>query len=1177
MNSLNKEQKQAVFHDKGPLLIVAGAGTGKTTVLTKRIAHLMQKGVSANEILALTFTEKAAEEMQTRVESFLDFGYYDFWISTFHSFCDRILKIHGLEIGIPTNYKLLDETAAWILIKRNFNEFNFLKEYKPLGNPTKFIHALVRHFEDCKNEGIYPEDYLIYADSLKKDLVINDDLEYVQVNEVAEAYHTYQKLLLNNNSLDFGDLINYVLKLFKKHKKVLEKYQKQFQYVLIDEFQDTNFVQYELVKKIAEPKNNITVVGDDDQCLDENTLIEKIEGKTEIKNIKKGDKVLAGVGEGRIGVAKVLDVSFNKKEVDLLNIKTKKGKEILLTDNHKMFCLGENYEKTYITMFSKAENGLHTLSSDKDVSSSSLRELIKLSKEYTDEKVGVRFKAGLNDYAIMVPARELKVKDKIPIKWGNKIIYDQIIEIRKNKKVAKIYDLEIEKAHNFLANDILVHNSIFSFQGASFNNVLRFKSDYPKSKEIILTENYRSTQEILDLAYNFIQLNNPNRLEFQLKEDLEKIDKRLKSNSKEKGLLELLSFETADDEVMGVIDKIWELKEIDNSAKFSDFCVLVRTNETADQFVRGFERANMPCHFLASKGLYSHPIIIDIIAYFRVVLDFYDSPNLYRVLRSLPFDFSPEEVAKIGWFAQRKTIPLFEAIQKQELLNELSKETGERLKELIVILKNHFELSKEKNISEVFVRMINDLHYARCLKQATEENLRVWEIIYQFFQKTKNFENSNHDGKLIAFMDQIQMELDAGEEGSLDNQVGSESDSVKIMTIHSAKGLEFKYVFVVSLVHRRFPSDRKHSQIKIPEELVKEIIGKGDFHLEEERRLFYVALTRAKKGLFLTWASDYGGKQLKKPSRFLIEAGLIKEEDALKQKLKRERFSFQKNFNNFKKESNEILDISYGDFLPLHFSFSQLAAFEKCPLQYKFEYILKIPTKGKPNFSFGKTIHNTLYRFVNLNAQIFQKEQKNLFGKLDIEREKVNLGINDLLSIYNEEWIDAWFDNEEHKKEYKKKGKEILKSFYKDFLKKGFCVLYMENEPALEKDFSINLNGNKFVGSIDRIDKIKDEIEIIDYKTGNVKKSLSADDKFQLEIYNLVANKLFNITPSKLTFYYLEEGKHSSFEPKVKSLKKTEEKILNIIKRIKRSKFKPTAGWQCQFCDYKDICPHRKF
>lgn len=1000
LDGLNKEQKEAVCHEKGPLLVVAGAGTGKTTVLTKRIAYLIQKGINPNEILALTFTEKAAQEMEDRVEGLLDFGYYDFWISTFHSFCDRVLKSHGLEIGIPTNYKLLDETGAWILIKRNFDKFSFLKEYRPLGNPTKFIHALIHHFQNCKNEGIYPEDYLTYADSLKKDLVINDDLEYVQVNEVAEAYHTYQKLLLNNNSLDFGDLINYVLKLFEKHPKILEKFQKQFKYVLIDEFQDTNFVQYELVKKIAEPRNDITVVADDDQ-------------------------------------------------------------------------------------------------------------------------------------------------------------------------------------------------SIFSFQGASFNNVLRFKNDYPDSKDIVLVENYRSPQNILDLAYNFIQLNNPNRLEYQLNEEkklkekakekgiaiegFKAIDKKLKSNLNKNGLLELLSFETAEDEVTGIIDKIWELREMDRDAKFSDFCVLVRTNDTANQFVRGFERANVPCHFLASKGLYSHPIIVDIIAYFKVVLDFYDSPNFYRILRSMPFDFSPEEVAKIGWFADKKTIPLFEAIQKKELLDELSEESRLKLNNLLEALKNHFEFSKEKNVSEIFVRMINDLHYAKHLKQATEENLKNWEIIYQFFQKTKNFENTNHDGKLIAFIDQIQMELDSGEEGSLDNQIESNSDSVKIMTIHSAKGLEFKYVFIVSLVHRKFPSDKKRAEIEIPKELVKEVTGTGDFHLEEERRLFYVALTRAKKGLFLTWASDYGGKQLKKPSRFLIESDLIKEEDAKKQKLKKEAFSFQRAFNGFKKESNEILNIDYSNLMPSHFSFSQLAAFEKCPLQYKYAYILKIPTKGKPNFSFGKTIHNTLHRFVNLNAQIFQSEQKNLFEEVDNERKKVNLGLSDLFNIYKEEWIDAWFDDEKHKEEYREKGKGILKKFYKDFVSRDFCVLFMQNEPALEKVFNINLNGNKFVGAIDRIDKTGDEIEIIDYKTGTAKKSLATDDKFQLEIYNLAANKIFDLRPKKLTYYYVEDGTYCSFEPKKTSLEKTEEKILNTIEKIKRSKFKPTAGWQCQYCDYKNICPHRKF
>ena len=222
LEGLNKEQLAAVKHDKGPLLIVAGAGTGKTTVLTRKIAYLIsEKKIEPSEILALTFTDKAVKEMEERVEGLLDFGYYDFWISTFHAFCDRVLKNYGLEIGLPS-YSLIDQTKAWILIKRNFDKFLFLKEYRPLGNPTKFIHALISHFSQCKNEGIYPEHYLEHADSLKKDLTINTDLDFLKVNEIADAYHTYQQLLLDNNYLDFGDLINYTLKLFEKRPKVLQ-------------------------------------------------------------------------------------------------------------------------------------------------------------------------------------------------------------------------------------------------------------------------------------------------------------------------------------------------------------------------------------------------------------------------------------------------------------------------------------------------------------------------------------------------------------------------------------------------------------------------------------------------------------------------------------------------------------------------------------------------------------------------------------------------------------------------------------------------------------------------------------------------------------------------------------------------------------------------------------------
>ena len=565
LTKLNKEQKEAVTFDKGPLLIVAGAGTGKTTVLTHRIAYLIkEKGIKPEEILAVTFTEKAAREMEERVEKLLPFGYYDFWISTFHSFCDRILKRYGLSIGIPTNYKLLEQTGSWILIKKNFDKFNFLKEYRPLGNPTKFIEALVSHFGHCKNEGIYPENYLEHADSLKlniddipvgsksvkskdkKDLT-NKQSEYERIKEVAEAYHVYQKLLLDNNVLDFGDLINYTLKLFDKRPEILEKYRNQFKYIMVDEFQDTNWVQYELIQKIAYPENNITVVGDDDQ-------------------------------------------------------------------------------------------------------------------------------------------------------------------------------------------------SVMGFQGASFNNVLRFKQDYSKSKEIVLVENYRSPQNILDLSYQFIQLNNPNRLEYQLNEieginkraeergidlkSFKKVDKKLKSNQVKSGAIELLGFETIDDEVSGVVNKIWELKEIDNKAEFSDFAILTRTNESANNFSRALERAGIPYQFVSSKGLYTNPLILDLISYLKVILNFYDSPNFYRILRMM--DFSPEEVSRIIQYSDKKGIPIFEAITDSHLLSKFTSDTVVKLRKIVERLKKHYKLSKERNASEVFIHIINDLEYGKYIPESNEESLKKW-------------------------------------------------------------------------------------------------------------------------------------------------------------------------------------------------------------------------------------------------------------------------------------------------------------------------------------------------------------------------------------------------------------------------------------------------------------------
>src|SRR3989338_2438391 len=258
---LNKEQQEAVNHDNGSLLIIAGAGTGKTTVVTERIKRLItEKKALPDEILALTFTEKAAQQMEKRVDVALPYGTFGLWISTFHSFCDRILRDEAFNIGLSSNFKLLTDAESYLLVKKNFWSFN-LKYFRPQGNPYKFIEGLIQHFARLKDEDVSYEKYLKFVKSVKVDKE--------KYQELANAYKVYELLKIKEGVMDFADLINNVLALFRKRKEILKKYQAQFKYILVDEFQDTNFAQYQLVKLLAPPKTNanITVVGDDSQSI----------------------------------------------------------------------------------------------------------------------------------------------------------------------------------------------------------------------------------------------------------------------------------------------------------------------------------------------------------------------------------------------------------------------------------------------------------------------------------------------------------------------------------------------------------------------------------------------------------------------------------------------------------------------------------------------------------------------------------------------------------------------------------------------------------------------------------------------------------------------------------------------------------------------------------------------
>lgn len=977
LEGLNEQQIKAVTFGTGPLLIIAGAGTGKTTVLTRRIAWLIENELAKpDEILALTFTDKAALEMEERVDLLMPLGLVDIEISTFHAFAHKILYQHALDIGLPGDFKILTDTQAWMLVKSHLSEFS-LDYYRPLGNPNKFIHALLKHFGKAKGEEITPEQYLKYAEDLKlgfDNLNIKkkarkkktseespmDESEVARIFEVANAYHQYQKLLLDNSYLDFGDLINFTLKLFKQRPKILASYQSKFKYILVDEFQDTDLSQYELVKMLSYPANNITVVGDDDQ-------------------------------------------------------------------------------------------------------------------------------------------------------------------------------------------------SIYKFRGASVSNILKFKEDYKNAKEITLVDNYRSTQNILDLSYKFIQQNNPERLEAKLG-----IVKKLKSHNRADGSIKVLHAKSSFDEARLVADKITELSQTPGLT-FNDIAILVRANDHAEPFINELNKRGVPYIFVANRGLYKKPFILDVLAYFRLLDNYHESENLFRVLNMPKFKIADDDIILISQTAKRRTLSMYEVLKETDIALKLPEDTQNKISELRRLLSKHTALAREIPVSELLVRTLDELGTLKNLSSDSLENSENRNLLDQLYKKCLAYEEGSDDKTVKGFLNFIRLELEAGDAGELNFNPDAGPEAVRIMTVHSAKGLEFTCVFVANLVEQRFPSRERKEQIEVPQALVREILPEGDVHLMEERRLFYVALTRAKQNVFLTWADDYGGSTHKKPSKFLIELGL--EQEQASAKASGEVFFVKQ--PTLPKLAGKLI-------LPDTFSFSQISCFLHCPLEYKYKYVYHLPLPGAAPLSFGQTIHKTLEKFLQNVLQLNSQDQQDLFGS----GKKSGIKVPDrevLHKLYVESWVDDWYADKIQKELYRKDGVRILDSFYERYKKDPKIPKF------LEKSFKLKLGNYKFVGKIDRADQNSDgTIDIIDYKTGQERKKLSPVDKQQLLIYQWAASEEFKEKVRSLRYWYLgSTAEAEEFLGSSSEIEEVKQKLIDgigqIIESIKAMSFRELDLKTSHDCKYRHL------
>ncbi len=958
---LNSQQLEAAERKRpGPMLIVAGAGTGKTRVICERFSFLVKNGLAKeHEILALTFTDKAAGEMEERIDADLPLGHDELNVMTFHSFGKMILEEFALQMGWSPRFKLLTSGDQYLLVRKNLDKFN-LKLYKPQGNPSKFLEAMLKLISRAKDEEIDAVEYSKYAKKLsaraKKNNLIKDEARLRK--EEADFYNIYEELLVKEGAMDFGDLIIKTLMLFREHPSVLEKIRKRYKYVLVDEFQDTNTAQYKLVKILAEPKNNIMVVGDDDQ-------------------------------------------------------------------------------------------------------------------------------------------------------------------------------------------------SLYRWRGAAISNILNFKKDYPKSHSVVLNQNYRSTGAILDLAYKSICNNNPNRLECKIK-----INKKLKAirSGEKPRLVETPSYL---DEAEFVVSEIQKLNK--EGADLKDMAILIRSNRIAEPFISALERSGVDYDFVSASGLYKEKIVRDAFAYLRAVANPGDNLAIYAMLESDIWKIDTLDLYRISSFAKRKTKDLFEIIAKPSYIDGLSDKSKSKLSKIFSFLESDLKNSEKKGAVDLVVRYVKNSGYDKILRESeTYEDRKRFENFNLFFRQVQEFEIGGSNRNVKDFVAEIDMALESGIDPAPAN-LTEDVDSVKLTTIHKAKGLEFSVVFVVGLVDGTFPARERPDTIELASELSEQELAETS-HAEEERRLFYVATTRAKDKLYLTYAIDYGGKKEKKVSRFIKEIL----DQVIFEKYKSQDLPWD--IDTKIQTSEEITiknkkaeEVKYK--LPNVFSFTQVSAFAHCPLQYKYAHILGLKSLKRRNYVYGQSIHDALRYFFEA-----VKSKKKYSKRL-------------LLDLLKKHWISEWYESKADEKESFERAENDLAGFYEELIL-GNKEFTKTEQLFIEKEFKFKIGEFNFRGKVDRVQKLPNGIiELIDYKTGTSKKSETPKKKFaQLLLYVKGIKDVFGITVDQVTLQYIGgEFEKDTIKLPSKLLNKVLSESEQTLSNLCESDFPPNPSkHECKYCDFNIICPYRK-
>jgi DNA helicase II / ATP-dependent DNA helicase PcrA len=694
--------------------------------------------------------------------------------------------------------------------------------------------------------------------------------------------------------------------------------------------------------------------------------------------------------------------------------------------------------------------------------------------------------------------------------------------------------------------------SIYRFRGARVENLLEFKDAYPGAREILLIRNYRSGQSILDAAHRLIQHNNPARLEA-----IHHYDKRLLSQIEAPGELRHALYATASDEADAVAEEI--AANLGSGAlQPRDHAILARAHSHLEPFAAALKAHGIRFHRTNTRGLYARAEIQLCLNVMRALADPDDGAALYYALADPLFGVDPVDLARLGARARRHhrgLLGLAEAAlgDPEPWLADASREALERF---IVLFHRLSVTASRRPTSEVLYEFATESGLLSRLTAAeTAEALEQVQNLNKLFGIVTRVGPLLMHDRVDQFIQHLDLLIDAGDDPAA-AEVELEDNAVHLLTAHNAKGLEFPVVFMVQLVEQKFPGSNRPEALPLPPELRRRGGASETVDNErEERRLFYVGMTRAQHVLVLTSAVDYGGKRSRKTSRFVREAlGLEPPVKGAAGASPREAIA--RYAPPVSAPAPELAPIPDG--VTLELSQKQISTYLTCPLKYKFEHVMHVPLPGHPQLMYGNAVHNALRVF-------FQHRMKGLPIEVDA-----------VLGVFDAAWSSAGFHSREHEERMHEKGHAILRRYIERALREKSQTI------AVEMAFSFRRGHNQVEGRFDRIDEGSDGVALIDYKTTDLTDPEKADARVkedlldgQLGLYALAYQETRGTLPARAELHFVAPGFIASRPVEATHAERAADRIDRAAAGIRARDFTPLPDpFICRHCDFARYCAY---